>query len=272
MTSRFSRTRAHSVDCVRGSRVRISDRRPARKGPRKPCPSVRRRPARALSRAAAGRALAGGLHRAVGPVGQFDRGRTAATGSTSACATSSSSTWTSILSRCRAFISIDDPLSFRGHMRDHFYDRLEPDLAPPLEHRLFPDPADIGGDGTGHRALRRRRRLLRRSRASWATSRSTIRRSFRIPWTSAAFARLPTRMVRLSRETLLINAVTAARGNVDRIPAGLRRSACARSSRLDISASTSTAIGKRHRAQTASRPRSRRRFQRRSSSSIRMRP
>ena len=29
---------------------------------------------------------------------------------------------------------------------------------------------------------------------------------------------LPTRVVRLSRETLTINAVTAARGNIDRIP------------------------------------------------------
>ncbi len=33
------------------------------------------------------------------------------------------------------------------------------------------------------------------------------------------FAALPTRVVRLSRETRLINSVTAARGNIDRIPA-----------------------------------------------------
>jgi glucosamine-6-phosphate deaminase len=33
-----------------------------------------------------------------------------------------------------------------------------------------------------------------------------------------AFRALPTRVVRLSRETLLINAVNVARGNLDRIP------------------------------------------------------
>ena len=33
------------------------------------------------------------------------------------------------------------------------------------------------------------------------------------------FRNLPTRVVRLSRETRLINSVTACRGNIDRIPA-----------------------------------------------------
>jgi glucosamine-6-phosphate deaminase len=34
----------------------------------------------------------------------------------------------------------------------------------------------------------------------------------------AAFAALPTRVVRLSRETRLINSITAASGNIDYIP------------------------------------------------------
>ena len=38
------------------------------------------------------------------------------------------------------------------------------------------------------------------------------------PLDADAFAGLPTRVVRLSRETLTINSVTAARGNIDRIP------------------------------------------------------
>jgi glucosamine-6-phosphate deaminase len=116
-----------------------------------------------------------------------------------------------------SFIPIDDPLSFRGHMRDHFYTKLAPDLAPLAEHRLFPDPADIsairrtisryggvdvcfGGVGImGHLAF-------------------NDPPEFPEPVDAETFARLPTRIVRLSRETVLINSVTAARGNVDRIP------------------------------------------------------
>src|SRR5688500_16252829 len=32
------------------------------------------------------------------------------------------------------------PLSFRGFMNRLFYDRLDPSLAPRMEHRVFPDP------------------------------------------------------------------------------------------------------------------------------------
>jgi glucosamine-6-phosphate deaminase len=117
----------------------------------------------------------------------------------------------------RRFIPMDDPLSFRGHMRDHFYDKLDADLAPLPEHRLFPDPADLdaigqtiarhggvdvcfGGVGImGHLAF-------------------NDPPEFPDPVDAGGFAQTPTRIVRLSRETLLINAVTAARGNIDRIP------------------------------------------------------
>src|SRR5206468_9442097 len=34
----------------------------------------------------------------------------------------------------------DDPLSFRGHVRRHLWDRLDPEPAPPPEHRVFPHP------------------------------------------------------------------------------------------------------------------------------------
>jgi glucosamine-6-phosphate deaminase len=118
---------------------------------------------------------------------------------------------------CRDFIPLSDPLSFRRHMDDHFYDRLDPRLAPPPEQRLFPHPMDFskvprtlgslggcdvcfGGIGiTGHVA-------------------------FNDPpepgekMTCAEFSTLPTRVVRLSRETRLINSVTTSRGNIDRIP------------------------------------------------------
>jgi len=116
------------------------------------------------------------------------------------------------------FIAKSDPLSFRAHMDRAFYGRLDAELlAPPEDARVFPDPrtpealgelidrlggVDVcfGGVGiTGHLA-------------------------FNDPpepdaeMDAATFAALPTRVVRLSRETRLINAVTAARGNIDRIP------------------------------------------------------
>jgi glucosamine-6-phosphate deaminase len=117
----------------------------------------------------------------------------------------------------RSFIPIADPLSFRRHMADHFYDRLDPDLAPPSDHRVFPLPQDLaavpglleryggcdvcfGGVGiTGHVAF---------NDPPEPSEQVTLEQ----------FASLPTRVVLLSRETRLINAVTTSRGNIDRIP------------------------------------------------------
>jgi glucosamine-6-phosphate deaminase len=117
----------------------------------------------------------------------------------------------------REWIPESDPLSFRRHMRAHFYDLLDPALAPPLAQRLFPDPRDpdavpralagwggvdvcFGGIGiTGHVAFNDPPEPGE-------------------PIGLAEFRRLPTRVVRLARETIVINAVAAARGNLDRIP------------------------------------------------------
>lgn len=117
----------------------------------------------------------------------------------------------------RDFIPPSDPLSFRAHMERNFFSRLDPALAPAPQARHFPDPRrpeatgeliarhggiDVcfGGVGiTGHLA-------------------------FNDPpepgeaLDTEAFAGLPTRVVRLSRETRLINSITAASGNIDRIP------------------------------------------------------
>ena len=115
------------------------------------------------------------------------------------------------------FIPTSDPLSFRRHMDDHFFDVLDPALAPPPERRLFPHPADIeavpraieyfggtdvcfGGIGiTGHVAFN-----------DPPEPGETV--------SVEEFAALPTRVLRLSRETRLINSVTTSRGNVARIP------------------------------------------------------
>jgi glucosamine-6-phosphate deaminase len=107
-------------------------------------------------------------------------------------------------------------LSFRAYLNRKFYDLLDPALAPPPEHRLFPDPRDLaavprliaarggvdtcfGGIGiTGHIAFNE-------PPESGATM------------SSAAFAALPTRMLSLTRETRTINSVTVG-GEISVIP------------------------------------------------------
>ncbi len=117
----------------------------------------------------------------------------------------------------RAFIPMYDPLSFRRHMRDHFYDRLDPDLAPLPEQRLFPDPGDI-------EAIPRAIERFGGCDACFGGIGITGHVAFNDPpepgedISVEAFRALPTRVVELSRETRLINSVTTSRGNVDRIP------------------------------------------------------
>ena len=117
----------------------------------------------------------------------------------------------------RDFISMADPLSFRRHMEERFYARLDPGLAPPPAARIFPDP----------RAPEDTTRLIERLGGvdvCFGGVGITGHLAFNDPpepgdaMDVEGFAALPTRIVRLSRETRLINAVTAARGNIDRIP------------------------------------------------------
>lgn len=133
------------------------------------------------------------------------------------------------------WIPADDPLSFRGHMQRSFRARIDPDLAP--QHPgLFPDPQDwslvprtiaelggvdaaFGGVGvTGHLAFNDPPEPGE-------------------PTDPGAFARLPTRAVTLSRETVVIAAVNGAGGNIARIPRramtiGMREILAARKVRL----------------------------------------
>ena len=115
------------------------------------------------------------------------------------------------------FIDSQDSLSFRGYMKRQFWQRLKPELAPPPNQRIFPDPQDpsnvtraieryggvdvcYGGVGiTGHVAFN--------DPPAEHDSVST-----------AAFATLASRVVELSIETRVINSVTAVRGNIQRIP------------------------------------------------------
>jgi glucosamine-6-phosphate deaminase len=117
----------------------------------------------------------------------------------------------------RRWISETDALSFRRHMATHFYGLLDPALAPPPAQRIFPDPADVEG--------------VARAIARWggvdvcfAGVGVTGHLAFNEPPepderpSLEAFRASTTRVVRLSRETRVINAVNAARGNLDRIP------------------------------------------------------
>jgi len=105
------------------------------------------------------------------------------------------------------WIPAEHPLSFRGYMQRQFYDLIEPSLAPPPEHRLFPDPREpaaiqrlidarggvdvcYGGVGiNGHIAFNEPPEAGE-------------------PLSVEAFAALPTRVLSLSRETRTINSVT----------------------------------------------------------------
>jgi glucosamine-6-phosphate deaminase len=144
------------------------------------------------------------------------------------------------------YIATSNPLSFRSHMERALWSRLDPALAPPLAHRHFPDPRDpqatnrliercggvdvaFGGVGiTGHLAFN-----------DPPEPGETV--------DDEAFAKLPTRVVALSRETRTINAVTATRGNIDRIPrtavtVGMKEILEARKIRLYLNRSWQCAI------------------------------
>jgi glucosamine-6-phosphate deaminase len=114
------------------------------------------------------------------------------------------------------WLPAEHPLSFRGYMERAFYSLLDPSLAPPLEHRVFPDPARpgaiqklidsrggvdacFGGIGiNGHIAF---------NEPPEAGKEMSLEK----------FAALPTRVLDLSRETRTINSVTVG-GEITVIP------------------------------------------------------
>lgn len=110
-----------------------------------------------------------------------------------------------------------DALSFRAHMERALWSRLDPALAPPLAHRHFPDPHDPQATN----------RLIERCGGvdvAFGGVGITGHLAFNDPpepgeaIDDESFASLTTRVVRLSRETRTVSAITATRGNIDRIP------------------------------------------------------
>jgi len=131
-------------------------------------------------------------------------------------------------------------------MERNLWSRLDPLLAPQPRYRHFPDPHDcratnrlidecggvdvaFGGVGiTGHLAFN-----------DPPEPGETV--------SADDFAALPTRVVTLNRETRTINSVTAARGNIDRIPktavtVGMKEILEARKIRLYLNRSWQCAI------------------------------
>lgn len=107
-----------------------------------------------------------------------------------------------------------DPRSFRGHMRRHFLDLIDPALAPRV---VFPHPARTGeiaaliADGGGVDVIFGGVGIAGHVAFNEPPEPDE-------PLDVDAFAARPTRVVRLARETRTINAVTVARGAIDLVP------------------------------------------------------
>jgi glucosamine-6-phosphate deaminase len=113
-------------------------------------------------------------------------------------------------------VPVEHPLSFRGFMNRLFYDRLDPELAPPPERRVFPDAQDPGAIG---------RLIAARGGVDTCFGGIGINGHFAFneppepgeTLTVEEFAALPTRVLSLSRETRTINSVTVG-GELSVIP------------------------------------------------------
>jgi len=115
------------------------------------------------------------------------------------------------------FISEEHPLSFRGFMQREFYQRLEPSLRPAPDHTIFPDPhepqataeriASLGGVQIAFGGIGINGHIAFNEPPEPGTT-----------MTNEEFKQLPTRVIRLARETRTINAHTATSGDIEAIP------------------------------------------------------
>ena len=115
-----------------------------------------------------------------------------------------------------AWLAESHPLSFRAYMAREFYSRLDPALAPPPEHRVFPDPLDPPAIG---------RLIARRGGVDACFGGIGINGhiAFNEPpepgqtMTAEEFAALRTSELKLARETRTINSVTVG-GELSIVP------------------------------------------------------
>ncbi len=114
------------------------------------------------------------------------------------------------------WIDENHPLSFRGYMQRLFYDGVNPELAPRKENHVFPHPARCGEIAA-----------LIEKRGGCDVCFGGIGINGHIAFneppepgeevSNEMFARLPTRVLKLTRETRTINSVTAG-GEISVIP------------------------------------------------------
>ena len=111
----------------------------------------------------------------------------------------------------------DNFMSFHGRMQREFYDRVSPDLVMPETQRHFPEPgaeaeydqmiADLGGADACFGGLGINGHVAFNEAAESGD-----------PITADAFAELPTRVLKISRETRTINAYGYQRGDLLGMP------------------------------------------------------
>ena len=114
------------------------------------------------------------------------------------------------------WVDIDHPLGFRGFMDRRFYDLIDPQLAPRVENRVYPDPQDPGAI---QQLIDRRGGVD----ACFGGIGINGHMAFNEPpepgesMSVEEFAALPTRVLSLSRETRTINSVTVG-GEISIVP------------------------------------------------------
>lgn len=114
------------------------------------------------------------------------------------------------------WVPLDHPLSFRGFMNRKFYDLVDSKLAPRSENRFFPDPHDPAAIG---------KLISQRGGVDVCFGGIGINGHIAFneppepgePISLEAFAKLPTRVLDLARETRTINSVTVG-GDISVIP------------------------------------------------------
>jgi glucosamine-6-phosphate deaminase len=134
-----------------------------------------------------------------------------------------------------AWVPVSHPLSFRGYMERAFYGLLDPALAPPPEHRVFPDPQDcgaiqrlidarggvdvtFGGIGiNGHIAFNEPPEPPPENAECGMRNAESSQRLLTSSPAVEEFAALPTRVLSLARETRTINSVTVG-GGIEVVP------------------------------------------------------
>ncbi len=115
------------------------------------------------------------------------------------------------------WISEDHPLSFRAHLKRELLGPLRPELHPPADHIIFPDPSDP-------EAIDRKIEELGGIDICFGGIGITGHIAFNEPppadedMSADQFAALGSRVVELLTETRTINSTTVARGNIEAIP------------------------------------------------------